>query len=119
MKAKESIIVLRGDTVWVKDYGDKPKEGGFICETAETPLKYKGKKGNAAFCVTYKTKSGRIKTKWVNRARVVAGARIILTEKTIPLKQFDAMLLSVVKAELEMTGGFAAWAEIQNIIDGD
>jgi hypothetical protein len=119
MKSKESISVFRGDTVWISDYDKEAKEGAFVCETADSSLIYKGKKGNVAFCVTYKTKSGKIKTKWVNRARVTSGARMVLTEKTIPLKEFDAMLLSAVKNELGMAGGFVAWAEIQNIIDGD
>ena len=72
-----------------------------------------------AFSVTYRTKSGKIKTKHVNRSRVVAGARVVLTEKIIPLKEFDVRLMAAVKEEVGMAGGFAAWAEIQNIIDGD
>ena len=43
MKSKESTKVLRGDTVWIKDYGNKTKESGFVCETISSELVYKGK----------------------------------------------------------------------------
>jgi hypothetical protein len=119
MKAEESIVVTKGDTVWVSEYDGKPRKSGIICASISTNVEYKNKKSNAAFCVTYKAKTGKIKTKWVNRARVVTGARIVLTEKIIPIKELNDNLIISASNSLGMSRGMAEWSEIQNIIDGD
>lgn len=85
--------------MWVADYvSNKQKKSGFVCEGIN--FGHQSYKDDAAFCVTYKTKYGKIKTKWVMRKQLTAGARIVLTEKNIPIKPYDAALMSVVQQNL-------------------